>query len=222
MPRVARSEYLANLRTVRRRGEAGPETAPGAAGWTVRRARRTDIPDLARINVKAWQSAYRGMIPADLLDGMLPEGQHGRWESWLARPEPDVVLVAVDEAADAATEAAPAAYCGVCAVRQDGDGDPERPTGELLALYADPGCRGTGAGHAVHEAGLAHLGAAGFVRAVLWVLRDNVAAQRFYAAHGWRPDGVTGGFRAGGYEVPEVRYSRDLARPGAAPHQCGT
>jgi ribosomal protein S18 acetylase RimI-like enzyme len=84
------------------------------------------------------------------------------------------------------------------------------PTGELWMLNADPAVFGTGAGLAVHDAALLRLAAGGHRRAVLWVVRDNPRARRFYEREGWRADGDEVVAEMGGAGVTELRYSRSV------------
>ena len=86
----------------------------------------------------------------------------------------------------------------------------DEPSGELWMLNADPAAFGTGAGPAVHRAALARLAAAGHRQAVLWVVRDNPRARRFYEREGWHADGREIVADMGGAEVTELRYTRDL------------
>jgi RimJ/RimL family protein N-acetyltransferase len=69
---------------------------------------------------------------------------------------------------------------------------------------------GTGAGHAVHQAGVAHLAASGFRHAVLWVFADNPSSHAFYRAHGWQPDGATRQQPVGDAVLPVLRFARAL------------
>jgi len=173
--------------------------------WTVRRATTDDVPELARVNVAAWRSAYRGIVPDEFLDGMDSARRELGWMRWLAQPEPDAVLVATHGAEDRV-----AAYAGICAVREEQDAHPELPTGELAALYADPTVWRRGAGHAVHEAAVDTLARFGFKHAVLWVFVDNPTARSFYERHGWVCDDVRDEFEVAGQRPLEVRYSRAL------------
>ena len=70
---------------------------------------------------------------------------------------------------------------------------------------------GTGTGWRLHEAGVGWLAGQGWTRALLWVLRDNVRARRFYERCGWRADGVTKTVpRPYLVDLDEVRYERAL------------
>ncbi|MFB9429735.1 GNAT family N-acetyltransferase [Streptoalloteichus tenebrarius] len=172
--------------------------------WRTRRAVAEDVPEIASINVAAWRSAYRGIVPQAVLDGMSEQRRAAGWSGFLREPEPTALFVAVR------ADGRIGAYCSVGAVRLDADAHRDLPTGELFAIYAAPDLRGTGAGHAVHEHAREHLAASGFRHAVLWVLVDNAPSRRFYEAHGWRCDDVVQNLRMAGEDVVEVRYSRSL------------
>jgi ribosomal protein S18 acetylase RimI-like enzyme len=173
-------------------------------GWVVRKATKTDVPGVARVNVEAWRHAYRGIVPDQFLDGMDVGRREQGWARWVAMPPPDAVFVATNGTDEVV------AYCAVCRVREPEDAHPALPTGELVAIYADPAVVGAGAGHAVHEAGVTALAAAGFRHAVLWVFEDNLRGRAFYERHGWTSDGVREEFEVGDAKPIEVRYSRPL------------
>ncbi|MCP3802469.1 GNAT family N-acetyltransferase [Allokutzneria sp. A3M-2-11 16] len=168
--------------------------------WTVRRAAAADAVEIARINVNAWRRAYRGIVDDAFLDSMDPEQRVPGWERWIAAPGPSAVFVAADESGRIGS------YAGVGAARSDDEDFPE-PTGELYAIYADPDLWGTGAGGAVHRAGLRHLAESGFTTAVLWVLDDNALARNFYRSQGWQDDDVHKDIELNGARLPERRYS---------------
>jgi GNAT superfamily N-acetyltransferase len=87
--------------------------------------------------------------------------------------------------------------------------------GEMYGLYADPRVLGTGAGRAVHDAGVAHRWAAGDHHLVLWVLTGNNCARSFYARNGWACDQLVEHHVHAGQSMQVVRYS--LARPSQPP-----
>jgi GNAT superfamily N-acetyltransferase len=63
--------------------------------------------------------------------------------------------------------------------------------GEVYSLYVDPARYAGGVGRALMAAARRRLHEDGFEAAVLWVLRGNERAARFYEREGWRPDGAT-------------------------------
>lgn len=172
--------------------------------WQVRGATRADVRRVAEINVAGWSTAYRGIMPDEHLDALRVPDRETVIAARLGASDRHVFFVAVDGAGTVG------AYVAVGPARTDRE--PTLPaTGEVFSLYADPALRGTGAGHLVHEAGLAHLIGAGFRHAVLWALERNTASRKFYEAHGWRTDGHTTRYHVGDRLVSEVRYSTELS-----------
>ena len=50
-----------------------------AMGTVIRAATATDAAAIAGIHVRSWQSAYRGMIDDDILDGLSVAGRTADW-----------------------------------------------------------------------------------------------------------------------------------------------
>ena len=178
--------------------------AAGLITWRVRRAEVADAEALARINVAGWRAAYAGLVPAEYLAGMDAPQRLEQWQRIVAMPEPTATFVAVDE------QDTIAAYCALGPLRT-ADGGQELGAGELRAIYADPARRGSGAGRAVHDAGIDHLIQQGFGWAGVWVFDANESARAFYAARGWAPDGQTHSFEIMGVTIPEMRYARQFS-----------
>lgn len=174
--------------------------------WRVRPATAGDAARIVEIRVRSWQHAYRDILPAERLGALSPQNEAAvtHWITLAESAPPTGLFVAVD-AIDRA-----AAFCLVGDVREETDRHPSLRTGELCAIYADPAMLGTGAGSAVHAAGMDYLISNGFEHAVLWVLEDNKIGRRFYDAHGWQPDGGSTEFEWGGSSVVELRYARAL------------
>lgn len=57
---------------------------------------------------------------------------------------------------------------------------------------------------------------AGYPRLLLWVLKANDRARRFYGRAGFVPDGAGEDFVVDGVAVPEVRYAMRLSATAAA------
>ena len=126
----------------------------------------------AYVHLKAWHEAYAGLIPAAYLDTVTEEKCLR-----IARRYPDNLLAAMD--GDRVI-----GFAGYGAYREDTLPD----TGEIFALYVLREYWGTGAGRLLMEEALRRL--RGFSAAVLWVLRDNRRAIRFYEKCGFTPDGT--------------------------------
>lgn len=154
----------------------------------VRPALVADAEAIATINVLAWQTAYRGLLPDSYLDRLTIPDRVPDWGRRIASPgEGTRILVLEDPAA------AIVSYCIAGPYRHSTIATgPELPAlaGEIFAVYAHPDHWDTGAGRTVFQLGVEHLRESGFVCAVLWMLEGNARAARFYERHGWQPDGA--------------------------------
>ncbi|MEU6916678.1 GNAT family N-acetyltransferase [Streptomyces olindensis] len=162
----------------------------------------TDCDRVAEIRVRGWQHAYRGMIPQSYLDGLSVAEDAERRRTRLARAEGGVVnLVAEDAGGEVVGWACHGPYR---------EGEVLTEDAELYAIYVHPDHVGRGAGQALLAESVSRCAAAGPGRLLLWVLKENARARRFYERSGFRPDGAEEPFEVAGVAVPEVRYSRAL------------
>ncbi|OBG18802.1 GNAT family N-acetyltransferase [Mycobacterium sp. 852002-51057_SCH5723018] len=161
----------------------------------VRPAVPADAREVARVHVRSWQSAYRGLIAQDYLDGLKPEAWANRYTFGRVGLRLPSTVVAVDGSA-------------ICGLATTGLGDDEHlPNfGELMALYVDPAYHGTGVGRLLITAARERLRRVGVAGALLWVLDGNARARRFYERDGWRFDGACRTEVFGNSPVRQVRY----------------
>jgi ribosomal protein S18 acetylase RimI-like enzyme len=174
----------------------------------VREATVDDAEAVARIHVRAWQAAYAGILPDDLLAELDPVERAVLRRAHLA--DPDRVTTNVVAVRDAAivgfADAGP----------YDLYRNPERQNpdvGEVYAIYVDPRHWGTGAGRALMRAALADLTAQGPRPVRLWVLTANDRARRFYERCGFIADGAADTFTAHRpdgtvVDLDEIRYAQ--------------
>jgi ribosomal protein S18 acetylase RimI-like enzyme len=167
----------------------------------IRPARPEDALRIATIHVEAWRVAYRGIVPDEVLCALSIEQRHVLWRQNLEGKEP---FTQVAEDGDTALGWVSAARS------RDMDADARQSTGEIWAVYVDPGHWSKGVGRALCAAAEQRLRTE--VAAVtLWVLKDNERALRFYESNGFVRDAdadkvVT----RGGKELSEVRMRKRL------------
>ncbi len=157
--------------------------------------------------MKAWQVAYRGIMPDSYLDDLSNDmaARRDRWRVQIAAPaDPTVCNLVAERAGSVIGWVSSAASRDPDAAGRTGE------TGEIWGIYVHPDHWRTGAGSALMRASLRHLEAEGYTTATLWVFEENRGARRFYERHGWRMDGATHFFERGGAQVPEIRYRRPL------------
>lgn len=165
----------------------------------VRAAVAADANDVARVHVRSWQAAYRGLIAQDHLDGLQPETWAGRYSFGRVGLQLPSTLVAVDGSAIRGL-----ATTGLCR-------DTDLPNcGELMAIYVDPDYLRTGIGRLLITAARERLRRVGVTQAVLWVLDGNDRARRFYERDGWWCDGACRTEAFGDSMVGQVRYRTPL------------
>ncbi|WP_217166480.1 GNAT family N-acetyltransferase [Streptomyces sp. AC512_CC834] len=161
-----------------------------------------DCGRVSEIRVRGWRTAYRGLMPQQYLDALDAAEDAGRRRALFERAPHDVVnLVAEDAGGEVVGWACHGPYR---------DGEQRTADAELYALYVDTGRFGTGVGQALLRESVRRCATAGHARMLLWVLKGNARARRFYERSGFGADGTEEPFEVEGAEVPEVRYATDL------------
>ncbi len=141
----------------------------------VRGATRADAAAIARLHLDNWRIAYRGIVPDDLLDAITVESRQDHWERVLAVPD-GAEFVSVAEDIDGH-------LLGIASGGPELGGDPHY-RGELYVLHVRPDAQGQGVGRALMRAVAERLAADGITTLLVWMLRENYPARRFYAALG--------------------------------------
>jgi GNAT superfamily N-acetyltransferase len=150
----------------------------------LREARPGDELAVADVHVRAWQEAYRGLIPDEYLDALDPRDRARRYTFEASDPAAPTTVLAVAE------EDGEEAILGFTTISPSRD--PDAPgLGEVVALYVDPERYRGGVGRILMAEARRRMGEAGFTDALLWVLDGNDRATRFYEREGWSPDGAT-------------------------------
>lgn len=167
----------------------------------IRHARPEDAQALAEVHVAAWKAAYAGLLPDAYLGSLAPGQKLKRWQERFHEAQ-TLILVAEDEG-----RLLGFCFGGAC---RDADSDPTL-CAEIQAIYLLREHWGKGAGRALLERAMAELRGRGFCEAVLWVLRGNLRACRFYERGGFVLDGAAKLKSKGqGITLDEVRYRRPL------------
>jgi GNAT superfamily N-acetyltransferase len=162
---------------------------------TIRHARPEDANAIATIHVRAWQTAYRGIVPGPYLSGLSIDQREQAWRQRLARGVATVLL------AEESNQ-----VLGWISAGTSRDVDAGAATGELYALYVAPEHWRHGVGRQLWDESAKRLHDAGFTEATLWVLRDNSRGRAFYGANGFADDsGIERTVRLGGVDLLEVR-----------------
>ncbi|HKW72804.1 MAG TPA: GNAT family N-acetyltransferase [Candidatus Dormibacteraeota bacterium] len=134
----------------------------------VRVATRADATAIAHVHVATWRSAYRDVLPADFLTSLSESQYEERWTRTLGDP---ATRIYVAESAS-----------GIVGFASAG---PERAgetgfAGELYAIYVLQEAQGHGHGRRLVSAAVGGLRELGLADMIVWVLRDNAPARKFY------------------------------------------
>ncbi|MGY1745696.1 N-acetyltransferase family protein [Blastococcus sp. SYSU D00695] len=154
----------------------------GTAEVSVRPARASDAAEVARVQAVTWRTAYREVLPPELLDDWDDAAATEVWRAAVLSPPTPAhgVLVAVEGAAVVGF----AAY-GPPEVSPGDPGAAEGPTTQVAALSVEPrwGRRGHGSRLLAAVADLA--GAGGAARLQMWVPEADRVTARFLESAGW-------------------------------------
>jgi len=169
-------------------------------------ARSEDANAIGRVHVRAWRAAYRGLVADAYLDALDERARAERWRELLeTRMDRTKKFLIARRSAD---------VVGFAFVGPDRD---DLGVGEVYALYVDPDAWGTGVAQPLLAHATAALAALEHAEGVLWVLRGNARARRFYEKAGWLADGAEklAEESANGVRVTfdEVRYRGIVTRP---------
>ena len=159
----------------------------------IRPARVADAQALAEVHVRAWQAAYRELLPAEFLAGLSISDRAERWHARLAEERPPETTAVAELGGE---------LVGFASTGRSRDDDLADWL-ELNTIYLLPTAWGTGIAGRLLAAALAE-----DRRYFLWVFRDNQRAQAFYRKAGFVPDGTTKTIPLGGRTLTELRYRR--------------
>jgi GNAT superfamily N-acetyltransferase len=164
--------------------------------WNVRPAAIHDARAIAEVHVESYQSAYRGIFPEALLNGLSVRQRESSWRDRLAAPEPPSAITMVG--CDAAGNVVGFVSGGKERTGQLGC------DGEIYAIYLRPEAQRKGLGALLVRQFVHELVTRGFGSMAVWVLELN-PARRFYECLGGKVIGHQE-IERGGQAFIEVAY----------------
>lgn len=163
-----------------------------------------DVDAVVAVHMAGWRTAYKGILPDEILDGLdvaaWTARYHRELEGRAAGDAPWQTLVALDEAGE------PQGHVNFGPWREEDPEGVDPTVGEILSIYISESVYGLGYGAALLTAALTALPQS---EVRLWVLEENRRARRFYEKHGLWPDGARELWTPRGATVsyPGLRYS---------------
>lgn len=140
----------------------------------VRPAELSDAPAIARVHVATWRSAYRDLLPSDFLASLDERQYEERWKRTLSDVSARVYV------AEGAKEVVGFASGGPERAGEEGF------SGELYAIYVLEDAQARGHGRRLVQAVVGGLRELDLNDMIVWVLRDNTPARKFYERLGGR------------------------------------
>jgi ribosomal protein S18 acetylase RimI-like enzyme len=133
-----------------------------------------DAPAIATIHVTAWQAAYKGLMPAEVLDKLSVSKRTTMWEQSMTSPRSSTIIYLAEDGGDAVGFVA--------------GGPPQTEVkdyrAEVYALYILPGHWRKGLGRQLMQVMVSSFQDNNKTSMVIWVLKDNLPACSFYTALG--------------------------------------
>jgi GNAT superfamily N-acetyltransferase len=181
----------------------------------VRPARPDEAGEIARIQLSTWRTAYRRLLPRDVLDRLDLAFLTGRWHDAIEKPPTPAhrVLVAVEQAESAHlagfTASGPADETALA------PGEDPLPEGvaAVTELLVEPRWGRRGHGSRLLAASVDLWRADGLWTAVAWVYEQDPATRAFLTGAGWAPDGVTRALDVDDLLVPQLRLQVSVEEP---------
>ncbi len=132
----------------------------------IRKATSADARQIAEIVVEDWKKAYRGIIDNDYLDSMSVEA---RYQIELQRYQIYMVAAVEEE---------------ILGFTWNEIADSEDSDCEIIALYVRYAKRKSGIGRMLFQHSVDFFRASGKKRMIIWCLKENAEARRFYEKMG--------------------------------------
>jgi GNAT superfamily N-acetyltransferase len=190
---------------------------PTVALGYVRPARPDEAGEIARIQLGTWRTAYRKLIPRQVLDELDADWLAERWhEAITAPPSPrHRVLIAIEQAEstdDPATH--PVGFLAAGPADEAALAPDEAPLAAGVAavtdLLVEPRWGRRGHGSRLLSAAVDLWRADGFGTAVAWAYERDPATVNFLTSTGWEPDGARRALDVEDMLVPQLRLHVDL------------
>ena len=175
----------------------------GTADVSVRPALPADAPEVARVQVVTWRTAYRRVLPPSVLDDWDADAATASWRAAVESPPTPGhgVLVALE----GQTVVGFAAF-GTAELTAGEQPHAAGPTAELSTLLVEPrwGRRGHGSRLLAAVTDIAKAG--GAARLQTWLLEPDRVSADFYESTGWAPDGWARTLETGAEPLREIRW----------------
>ena len=182
----------------------------------VRLAAPSDVPEIARIQLTTWRSAYAELLPPEALASVEENEARRSWEEALHGGQ--VTLLVATEGEWTAGFCAAGRAPEQEAAAANGTPPPDAATVALVStLLVEPRWGRRGHGGRLLATMAQQLAEGGATRGITWVPEEDSASLAFFEHAGWGPDGTVRTLDAAGRPLRELRLTGpldlELSRP---------
>lgn len=142
---------------------------------SIRPANVEDAREIAEVDVRTWQAAYPGIVPAEYLASLSIEKYEAMWHECIVNATPQL-LVATERGR----------IVGWIAFGPSRDPGAAADVAEIWAIYVDAAHWGRGAGRSLWLRAQRMMRDQGYASVGLWAFPENVRAGGFYRGLGVR------------------------------------
>lgn len=164
---------------------------------TIRLAKPEDAYERAACHVSSWRSAYKNIVPDEVLDNLSIGERAERFNQYLENKDNFFYCTIYDGKI--------IGNFNFCKSR-----DEDKPNaGEIVGFYLIEEFWGKGVGKKMMNYSIDTLKNMGYNEVILWVLEENGRARRFYEKCGFVFDGTKKEITIG-KPLIEIRYKKDI------------
>ena len=164
----------------------------------IRWAKLEDARDLGFVHSESYRNTYKGIMPDDYLNQYTPIVRERYFYKALIQGAEEIAIMLVDNKA-----------VGCLILKACTDDGIQKCGGEIAALYLIQNYRGNGLGKHLLKWGIDKLKEGGYDTALLWVLKENKHAIRFYERQNFVHDGTERLINRG-RQLIQIRYQKAL------------
>lgn len=161
----------------------------------IRPAVLNDAPAIAHVQVEAWRTAYREIMPSSFLDGLSKDDRRDKWDTILTKDAPTEFNYVAE---------LDGRIVGFASGGPERKSDP-RFSGELYAIYLVDDCRGQGIGTGLFNKSVESLLQLEMESMKVWVLKNN-PYRTFYERRGGELLAGEDPIKIGDKEMSHVAY----------------
>ncbi|KYH34009.1 protease synthase and sporulation negative regulatory protein PAI 1 [Clostridium tepidiprofundi DSM 19306] len=145
----------------------------------IRYANSDDAKELGIIHSQSWKIAYKGIVPDSVLNNISAEKREKYFYNALTEKIEEDALIFVDDKP-----------IGFICIGKCRDNDLDDSYGEIWGIYLLPSYWNQGLGYKLINWGINALIDRGFKNIILWVLKENINACKFYEKVGFCFEGT--------------------------------